>query len=87
MQILIGKVVSTKMADTATVAVRRRYRHPIYKKSISSTKKYHVHDSQGVKVGDEVRFTACKPVSKTKKWKILEVVNNAVSKPKKKTKK
>lgn len=74
MKIFKGKVVSTKMAKTATVAVEKTVVHPIYKKRFRRIKKYHVHDEIGVKVGDEVKFVATKPVSKLKKWKITEIV-------------
>lgn len=74
MKIFTGKVVSTKMDKTATVAVSRIVAHPVYKKRYKKTKKYHVHDEIGVKVGDKVSFADCKPVSKLKKWKIIEVV-------------
>ncbi len=75
MKIFIGKVVSTKMSKTATVAVERIVVHPMYKKRFKRTKKYHVHDELGVKVDDRVSFAACKPVSKLKRWKIIEVIN------------
>ncbi len=74
MKIFKGTVVSTKMAKTATVAVERVIIHPLYQKRFRRDTKYQVHDELGAKVGDTVRFTACKPYSKTKKWKILEVV-------------
>jgi len=71
MRILTGKVISTKMQKTATVAVERFVIHPLYKKRIKKVKKYHVHDSFGVKEGENVKFVACKPYSKLKKWKII----------------
>lgn len=71
MKIFSGRVVSTKMAKTATVAVDRFVMHPIYKKRMKKTEKYQVHDEVGVKVGDHVRFAACAPVSKTKRWQIV----------------
>jgi small subunit ribosomal protein S17 len=74
MKIFTGHVVSTKMAKTATVSVERVVIHPLYKKRFKRDQKYPVHDEIGVKIGDLVKFTACKPYSKTKKWKILEVV-------------
>lgn len=74
MKIFKGKVVGTKMSKTATVAVERVVVHPLYKKRFRRDTKYQVHDEFGVKVGDTVKFTACKPYSKTKKWKITEVV-------------
>jgi small subunit ribosomal protein S17 len=74
MKIFIGKVTATKMAKTATVAVERVVIHPLYKKRFRRDTKFQVHDELGVKLGDKVKFTASKPYSKTKKWKILEVV-------------
>jgi small subunit ribosomal protein S17 len=76
MKLFTGTVISTKMAKTATVAVERIVAHPVYKKRIKKVKKYHVHDEQGVKVGDIVKFVASAPVSKLKKWKIVEVVKD-----------
>jgi small subunit ribosomal protein S17 len=75
MKIFTGKVISTKMAKTATVAVESIVVHPIYRKRFKRVKKYHVHDETGVKEGDVVKFVASKPFSKLKKWKIIEVVS------------
>lgn len=69
-----GRVVSTKMTKTATVEVVRFKTHPIYKKRMKIKKKFSVHDEKKVKVGDKVIIVETKPISKTKKWKILEVV-------------
>ena len=74
MKLLKGKVISTKMAKTATVLVERRKIHPIYKKGIKVTKKYHVHDEIGVKLGDNVKIVETRPISKTKRWRIVEVL-------------
>lgn len=71
MKIFIGKVVSTKMAKTATVSVDRVVVHSKYGKRFKRDRKFQVHDEVGVKVGDIVKFVASKPYSKTKKWKIL----------------
>jgi len=76
MKIFTGKVVSLKMAKTATVAVESVIIHPLYKKRFRRDTNFQVHDEKGVKIGDTVKFTACKPISKTKKWKILEVVSS-----------
>jgi len=73
MKILKGKVVSKKMAKTATVEVDRIIIHKMYKKRVRRTKKYHVHDELGVEVGQSVRFIPTKPYSKLKKWKIIEI--------------
>ena len=69
-----GKVVSTKMEKTATVVVKSRRVHPIYKKAVKTKKKYHAHDEIGVKVGDMVKIVETRPISKTKKFKIVEVI-------------
>jgi len=74
MKIFSGKVVSTKMAKTATVATTRFVTHPVYQKRLKRIKKYHVQDEIGVKEGDRVRFIASKPYSKLKKWQIVEVI-------------
>ena len=62
------------MAKTATVAVERVVVHPLYKKRYKRVKRYHAHDELGVEVGDTVKFTASKPYSKLKRWKIVEIV-------------
>lgn len=74
MKIFSGKVTAKKMQNTATVEVVRTVVHPMYKKRYRKVKKYHVHDETDVKVGQKVKFVACKPYSKIKKWKIIEVV-------------
>jgi len=74
MKILTGKVIHTKLAKTAKVEVTRVVKHPVYHKRMNKTKKYLVHDELGSKEGDIVKFVACAPVSKLKKWKVLEIV-------------
>lgn len=74
MRALTGKVVSTKMQKTAVVEVERFFTHPLYEKRLKKTKKYHVHDEIGVKKGDRVKFAETRPLSKTKKWKVVEVL-------------
>ncbi len=76
MKVFQGVVISKKMPKTATVAVERLVSHPIYKKKIKRVKKYHVHDEFGVEVGQTVRFVDSRAFSKTKKWKIIEIVKN-----------
>lgn len=76
MKIFTGKVIRTKMDKTATVAVERIVAHPVYKKRLRKVTKLHVHDEIGVKDGDVVKFVASKPISKLKRWKIIEVVSN-----------
>jgi small subunit ribosomal protein S17 len=72
MKIFTGTVVSNKMQKTSTVAVTRMVAHPVYKKRVKKTRKYQVHDEIGHKVGDTVMFTACAPLSKSKKWAIYD---------------
>lgn len=74
MKIFTGRVISTKMAKTATIAVERVVIHPLYKKRFIRDRKYQVHDEFGTKIGDIVKFSASRPYSKIKKWKIIEVV-------------
>lgn len=71
---MIGRVVSTKSKNTATVLVERTTKHPLYKKTYIQSKKYLVDDSIGVKNGDIVNFVNCKPISKKKFWKITKVL-------------
>jgi small subunit ribosomal protein S17 len=75
MKIFTGKVIKIAGTKTATVAVSRIVIHRLYQKRVKRISKYHVHDEIGVAVGDLVKFITCKPISKTKKWKILKKVN------------
>lgn len=75
MKIFIGKVIGVKQLKTATISVDRVKIHPLYKKRFTRSTKYYAHDDIGVKIGDVVKFTDCRPYSKSKKWKILKVVN------------
>lgn len=74
MRALLGTVTSTKMDKTVTVEVVRIKVHPIYKKRIRVKKKFHAHDEMGVKEGDRVKIKECRPMSKTKRWQVVEVV-------------
>jgi small subunit ribosomal protein S17 len=74
----IGLVVSTKMNQTIVVEVAEYKPHPIYKKIISTTKKYKAHNTTlDCQLGDEVKIIECKPISKTKLWQIAEVTKKA----------
>lgn len=71
-RILQGKVTSDKNAQTVTVLVERRFKHPLLNKIVRSTKKYRAHDAENhFKVGDTVRIIECAPISKTKRWTVL----------------
>ena len=74
-RILQGVVVSDKNDKTIVVNVERRFTHPVMKKTIRRTKKYHAHDEANTaKAGDIVRIEECKPISKNKTWSLLEKV-------------
>lgn len=75
-RILEGNVVSTKMDKTIVVEVERRYMHPLYKKFIRTTKKYHAHNvDSSIKEGDTVKIRETKPMSKTKTWEVFTEEN------------
>jgi small subunit ribosomal protein S17 len=75
----IGPVVSAKMAKTIVVEVTRRVPHAGYKRIVTKRKKFYAHDEQGVaKVGDVVRIVECRPMSKLKRWRLGEVIRQAV---------
>ncbi|SVC87712.1 uncharacterized protein METZ01_LOCUS340566 [marine metagenome] len=74
-KILKGKVVKNNRSKTITVIVERKYQHPVLKKVIKTKKKYHVHDEKNLlKVGDKVSIIETNPISKQKKFKVLEVM-------------
>jgi small subunit ribosomal protein S17 len=71
----IGEVLSSKMAKTIVVRVERRYAHPRFKKVVTAYKNFYVHDEKGeAKVGDQVRIQETRPLSKTKRWRLVAVV-------------
>jgi small subunit ribosomal protein S17 len=71
-RILQGTVVSDKMDKTIVVKVERRVMHPVYKKFVRKSKKYHAHDeSNQFKAGDSVRIRECRPLSRTKRWEVV----------------
>jgi small subunit ribosomal protein S17 len=74
-KIRVGKVVSDKMEKTVVVAVDTPRHHPIYKKTIRRVVKYYAHDENKIsKLGDTVRLEETRPLSKLKRWRVLEVV-------------
>jgi small subunit ribosomal protein S17 len=71
----IGVVTSNKMAKTIIVAVERKVKHPIYGKFVKKTTKFHAHDEKNeASIGDVVRIMETRPMSKTKRWRLVEVV-------------
>ena len=76
----IGRVVSNKMDKSVTVSVERRVRHPVYGKYIRRTTKILVHDEDNVcKEGDVVAVSECRPISRHKTWRVVEVVTQSAS--------
>lgn len=73
-----GRVVSNKMLKTVTVLLERQVQHALYGKIIRRSTKVHAHDEAGdCREGDVVRITECRPMSKTKNWRVVEVVTRA----------
>ncbi len=74
----IGLVTSNKMNKTITVAVERKVKHPIYGKFVKKTTKFHAHDEKDeCTMGDIVKIMETRPLSKTKRWRLVEVVEKA----------
>lgn len=75
---VIGRVLSNKMNQTATVLVERKVKHPVYGKYVRKSKKYHVHDEDNaLQIGDMVQIKETRPISKTKSWALDKVLVNA----------
>ena len=74
----VGKVVSDKRAKTITVQVERRAKHELYGKIVARSNKYHAHDENGeYKLGDVVEISECRPISKTKAWRVTRLIEKA----------
>ena len=74
----VGIVVSDKMDKTIVVAIVNKYKHPLHKKTVSTTKKYKVHDENNeCGIGDTVRIVETRKLSKDKNWRLLEIVEKA----------
>ena len=75
---LVGRVVSDKMQKTVTVLVESRVKHPLYGKIITRSAKYHAHVEDGVAAaGDLVEIEECRPLSRTKTWRVAKVLEKA----------
>lgn len=74
---LTGVVVGNKMDKTVVVELTRRYRHPLYRKVVTSDKRVKAHDELNCNVGDEVVIVESKPISKTKRWAVESIVKSA----------
>lgn len=77
---LIGRVVSDKMQKTVTVLVERRVKHPLYGKIVTRSRRYHAH-IEGLEAGDgdTVQIEECRPISRTKAWRVTRVVERAAT--------
>jgi len=74
----VGKVVSNKMDKSITIAVQRKVKHPIYGKFIGKTTKFMAHDEQNeCGLGDTVRIMETRPLSKNKRWRVVEIIERA----------
>ena len=77
MKVFKGKVISTNREKTATVSVETKWKHPIYSKILKDSKKYHCHDTLETKVGDIVTIEEAKPISKSKRFIVKEILEKA----------
>jgi small subunit ribosomal protein S17 len=77
-KVRIGIVTSNKMAKTITVLVERKVKHPIYGKFLKKSSSFHAHDEENTAgIGDTVRIMETRPLSKTKRWRLVEVIEKA----------
>ena len=77
-KVRVGKVVSNKMDKTIVVAIEDHVRHPMYNKIVKHTVKIHAHDAENVcNVGDKVAVMETRPLSKTKRWRLVEIIEKA----------
>jgi small subunit ribosomal protein S17 len=78
LRIQTGAVVSDKMDKSAVVMIERKVKHPVYGKFMKKSTKFHIHDENNeCGVGDTVQITECRPISKTKSWKLVKIVEKA----------
>jgi small subunit ribosomal protein S17 len=83
-KVYTGKVVSNKMEKTVVVAVTRMFQHPVYKKTVKKVSKFKAHDEPNqCKVGDDVKITETRPLSKDKRWLVLEILDKSARSTKK----
>lgn len=75
---IVGRVVSDKMDKSAVVMVERKVRHPLYGKYIRRSTKLHIHDENNeCQIGDTVSIQECRPISKTKFWRLVEIIEHS----------
>ena len=79
LRILEGRVISNKMDKTITVLIERRVKHPLYKKYIRRSTKLHAHDEENTcQIGDVVAITPTRPISKTKSWRLENIIDRVI---------
>ncbi len=77
-KVRVGLVTSNKMTKTITVSVERKVKHPIYGKFVKKTTKFHAHDENNeCSIGDSVKIMETRPLSKTKRWRLVEILEKA----------
>ena len=76
---MTGVVTSDKMQKTVVVEVTRTYQHPLYKKVVHSRKQFKAHDELGCKIGDHVKIVESRPISKTKRWVVEEILRRDIA--------
>jgi len=77
-RVVTGKVISDKMDKSATVMIERKVKHPVYGKYIRRSTKLHIHDAENAcQEGDTVVIEQCRPISRTKSWRLVEVVGRS----------
>lgn len=78
----VGEVISSKMNKTIVVRVQRRFAHPVFRKVVTAYSKFYAHDEKNeAKPGDQVRIVETRPISRTKRWRLVQVVDRAVNTP------
>ena len=75
---IVGKVTSNKMTKTVVVEIVRKYRHPLYKKVVYSSKRVKAHDEIGCQIGDEVQIVESAPMSRDKRWVVESVIKREI---------
>ena len=75
---IVGKVTSNKMTKTVVVEIVRKYRHPLYKKVVYSSKRVKAHDEMGCQIGDQVQIVESRPLSRDKRWVVETVLKREI---------
>jgi small subunit ribosomal protein S17 len=75
---IVGKVTSNKMTKTVVVEITRKYRHPLYKKVVYSSKRVKAHDEMGCQIGDQVQIVESRPLSRDKRWVVETVIKREI---------